>query len=236
MVWYNMQMQAVILAAGRGSRMGELTDSTPKVMLEVSGKTLLEHKFDILPNDVDEIILVVGYFGSSIQSRFGGVYGDKKILYVEQEKLDGTAGALWRARSILKDQFLVMMGDDIYSQKDVIRGISKREGWTMGVAKRNPLGVGGRVILDAEDRITNIEEGMHEGEGFVGTNLFMLDTRIFDIDMVPKAEGSEEFGLPQTAVAASKKLSIPFYAIPATFWVQITTPEDVVRAEEILAQ
>lgn len=229
-------MQAVILAAGRGTRMGDITDSTPKVLLEVSGKTLLEHKFDALPNNVSEIILIVGYLGSSIQNRFGGSYGDKRILYVEQEKLDGTAGALWRARSILRDQFLVMMGDDLYSQEDMIRCISKTKGWAMGVEKREPLGIGGKVVVDSKDQIVGIEEGAHAGAGFIGTNLFALDTRIFEHPMVPKTAGSEEFGLPQTAVAAAKKLGIPFYAIPATFWVQITAPEDLQKAEEILAK
>lgn len=230
-------MQAVVLAAGRGTRMGELTASTPKVLLEVGGKTLLEHKLDILPNDVDEIILIVGYFGSTIQSRFGGVYGDKKILYVEQERLDGTAGALWRARSILKDQFLVMMGDDIYSQEDIIRCVSKTGGWTMLVQEMEHMNMGGRVSTDKKGNIVGVEEGDYAGKpGLINTNMFMLDTRIFNSPMVLKATGSDEFGLPQTAVTAAKKQGIPFYAIPATFWIQITTPEDLQKAGEILAQ
>lgn len=229
-------MQAVILAAGLGTRMGELTESTPKVLLEVGGKTLLEHKFDILPNDVDEIILVVGYFGSTIQSRFGGIYKDKKIFYVEQEELDGTAGALSRARSILHDQFLVMDGDNIYSKNDIIRCISKVGGWTMLVSETDRIDAGGNVIVDKHGDITNIEEGEHGGKaGLINASVYMLDTRIFDYPLVSKSAGSEEFGLPQTALAASKKLGIPLYAIPATFWIQITTPEDLQKAEEILA-
>src|ERR1700689_506521 len=109
-------MQTVILAAGRGTRMGALTESTPKPLLEVAGKTLLEHKLDMLPYDVDEVIIIVGYLGGEIQKRFGGTYKDKHIFYVEQEKLDGTAGALWQARSVLEGQFLVMMGDDLYAK------------------------------------------------------------------------------------------------------------------------
>src|SRR5215212_8859235 len=109
-------MQAVILAAGRGTRMVELTTEVPKPMLEVSGKTLLEYKFDALPEEVAEVIIIVGYLGSVIQRRFGGEYKGKKLFYVEQEELNGTAGALWHAKDILKDRFIVMMGDDIYTK------------------------------------------------------------------------------------------------------------------------
>src|SRR5437016_4983418 len=109
-------MQAVILAAGHGTRMVELTQSVPKPMLTVAGKPLLEYKLDALPEKIDEVIIIVGYLGGVIQKHFGGLYDNKRILYVEQEKLDGTAGALWCAKDILHDRYLVMMGDDIYAK------------------------------------------------------------------------------------------------------------------------
>lgn len=226
-------MQAVILAAGRGTRMGELTESAPKVLLEVAGKTLLEHKFDILPNDVDEIILVVGYFGSTIQNHFGGIYKDKKIFYVEQEKLDGTAGALWRARTILRDQFLVMYGDDIYSKEDMMR-VSASRGWALCALEVEKLGTAAKIIVDARGKVTEIKEcEEHDGgAGYLNTGLYLLDVRIFDQEMVPKSEDSEEFGLPQTMVRAD----VPIHLIPATFWLQITSPDDLQKAEEILTQ
>ncbi len=77
-------MQAVILAAGRGTRMGALTEHTPKPMLLVNGRPVLEYIFDSLPEEIDEVIIVVGYLGSVIQKHFGGFYKGKKILYVEQ--------------------------------------------------------------------------------------------------------------------------------------------------------
>ena len=77
-------MQAVILSAGRGTRMGVLTDSMPKPMLTVLGKTLLEHKFDILPSEVDEIILIVGNMGGLIQKHFVDFIKLNKVFSFKQ--------------------------------------------------------------------------------------------------------------------------------------------------------
>ena len=231
-------MQAVILAAGRGERMGKLTESTPKPLLEVAGKSLLEHKFDALPKSIDEIILVVGYLGSQIQKRFGGEYKNKKILYVEQEPPHGTAGALWQTKELLKGRFIVMMGDDIYAAKDVVHGVEKKHGWWLGVSEVHEKRTGGSVCVDAKGHITAIEENHAAGgkKGMIGTNLFAFDKRIFEAVLIPRSEGSEEYGLPQTALAASKQLNIEFCAIPATLWIQITVPHDLKKAEEMLAK
>jgi len=224
-------MQAVILAAGRGTRMGVLTDNIPKPLLEIGGKTLLEHKFDALPEEIDEIVLVVGYLGGKIQERFGGSYKDRRILYVEQEVLDGTMGALSRVKGILTDRFLVMMGDDLYASDDIVRCIAIPD-WVMLVEDTAQMNAGGRIIVDDAGTIADIEEGDHKGQaGLANTGLFVLDTRIFQYPMVPKRAGSDEFGLPQTALAASKTAGIPFLAIKSTFWIQVTDSYDLVRAD-----
>jgi bifunctional UDP-N-acetylglucosamine pyrophosphorylase/glucosamine-1-phosphate N-acetyltransferase len=227
-------MQAVILAAGRGTRMGALTDNTPKPLLVIAGKTLLEHKFDALPEEVDEIVLVVGYLGGKIQEHFGGSYQGKRILYVEQEVLDGTMGALSRVKGILSDRFLVMMGDDLYAGDDIARCLAIPD-WVMLVDDTSNMNAGGRVIVDDKGAILNIEEGNHKGDpGLASTGLFVLDTRIFQYPMIPKASGSDEFGLPQTVLAASQTSGIPFSAITSTFWIQISDSYDLVRAEAAL--
>src|SRR3990167_11171308 len=106
-------MQAVILAAGRGTRMVELTGEIPKPMLPVGGRPLLEYKLDAMPDEIDEVILVVGYQGSVIRKHFGERYGNKRIQYVEQKELNGTAGALWSAPPPFPHRFLLLIGDDI---------------------------------------------------------------------------------------------------------------------------
>ncbi len=227
--------QAVILAAGRGTRMKELTDTTPKALLEVAGRPLLQYTLDALPDDIQEVVIVVGYLGGMIHERFGPDYYGKKILYAEQGEQHGTAGALWSAKDILKERFLVMMGDDLYGHDDVIR-MAHAKDWAMGVQETSSLKEGGKVVTDKHGNITEVLEGTHDGgPGLVSTNLFLLDTRIFDQPLVPKVEGSAEFGLPQTVLAAADKLRIPLEAINATSWIQISSPEDLKKAEELLA-
>ncbi len=227
-------MQAVILSAGRGTRMGHLTESLPKPLLEINGKTLLEHKFDALPKSVDEIILVVGYLGSMIQKRLGGEYKGKKILYVVQDNPEGgTADALWSAKNILKGKFLVMYGDDLYAAADM-GAVAKSKQWALCALKLSELGSAAKIVVNKKNEITEILEGADHkgGEGFCNTGLYLLDESIFDATPVKKSPHSDEIGLPQTMVASKK----PIHLIPATFWMAITTPHDLKKAEDLLAK
>lgn len=228
-------MQAVILAAGRGTRMNELTDATPKPMLLVHGKSLLAHKLDALPKNIDEVIFVIGYQGQVIRDAFGESFNGRSIKYVEQTELNGTMGAVALAQPLIRGRFIVMMGDDLYGTEEVQAACSAPD-WVVVVEKTDTMGSGGKVLVDEGDIVTGIEEGDHRGTpGLMNTNLIVLDERIFDYPMVPKAEGSNEYGLPQTVLKASLAGGIPLHAVYATSWIQITSPEDLARAESIIA-
>ena len=227
-------MQAVILAAGRGVRMGALTESVPKPMLQINGMSLLEYKLAALPEEIDEVIIVVGYLGSAIHNYFGGAYNGKRIFYVEQEKLDGTAGALWLCKDLLKDSFIILNADDIYTQED-IEAVVSHDGWAVLVDEVEHMNSGGCMVTDEDGIVQEIKEGNHEGKpGLMNTNVFKLDTRLFNYPLVPKATGSDEFGLPQTVIAASQSSGISIEAIKATFWFQITEPADLEKMEAML--
>ena len=219
--------------------MGELTSAVPKPMLALDGRPLLEYKFEALPDEVDEIVIVVGYLADVVRNHFGVSFGGRRVRYIEQTKLDGTAGALWSARDILKERFLVMMGDDVYSKEDVARCVEPSEHWRLLVQQLPEMHRAGRVELDSEGLIAGIVESKEEdaarGEpGIASTNLYTLDARLFSCPLVPKHEWSLEFGLPQTVLAAAKQLGVPFEPIFTDQWIQITAPSDLVRAAEIL--
>ena len=227
-------MQAVILAAGHGTRMDELTTAVPKPMLDLLGKPLLQYKLDALGDEFSDVVIIIGYEGDVIKHRFSAAYDGRKITYVEQGS-NGTAGALWSAQELLKDKFLVMTGDDIFAAEDIERVAAVDAGWAVLVQQLPEMHRAGSVELDADGRISRIVEGDLGGApGIASTNLFLLDTRIFSCPLVPKQPCSLEYGLPQTIVQASASLGVPFEPVFTERWIQINSPADLVRATELV--
>lgn len=224
-------MQVVILAAGRGVRMGDLTEEIPKPLLKVLDKTLLEHKLDNLPEDIDEIIIVVGYLGDKIKSHLGDEYKGKKISYVVQDVLLGTADSLKRAKHLIKDRFMVMMGDDIYCKEDLENCLKHPN--SILVKEVEYLEAGGKVILNSDGSVKDIIEGNHHDEKNAITNagLFVLEKDVLDLKLVKLPE-REEYGLPQTIIQALDRF--PLNIVKSKFWMPMTKPEDLKEAEEIL--
>jgi len=88
-------MKAVILAAGEGTRMRPLTQDTPKPLLPVAGKPIIQYNIDLLEKQVDEIIVVAGYKIEQFRECFRGY---EKITVIEQKGDKGTANAALEAK------------------------------------------------------------------------------------------------------------------------------------------
>lgn len=107
-------MKAVILAAGKGTRMRELTSDIPKPMLPVQGKPILEHILEgVRDAGVREFCVVTGYRAEVVESYFGdGRRWNVQISYVRQTVQDGTGKAPELARAFVgSDSFLLTYGD-----------------------------------------------------------------------------------------------------------------------------
>jgi NDP-sugar pyrophosphorylase family protein len=107
-------MKAVILAAGKGTRMKELTNELPKPMLRVQGKPILEHILEgIQAADVQDVFIVTGYRHEVIETYFGdGSKWNLRIAYGQQTVQDGTGKAPEVARDHIGDSpFLLTYGD-----------------------------------------------------------------------------------------------------------------------------
>ncbi len=220
-------MKAVILAAGKGTRMGSLAIDLPKPLLKIGDKTLLELKMDVLPAECTEIVIVLGYLGDKIKEHFGDTYKDKILSYVNSKPL-GTAYSLWQAKEYLKEPFIVMNGDDLYARKDIEECIKYH--YSALVTKTNGFQSGGKAVIKG-NFIEDVAEGSHPPGTTILTGLYVLSPEIFKLELV-KIPKRNEFGLPQTLM--SFKLG-NMRAVPATAWHQITTPEDLKISEEQLA-
>ena len=94
--------------------MRPLTEKIPKALVEVAGRSFLEHQIDLLKqNAIAEVILCVGYLGEMIEQRYGdGAALGVRIRYsFDGPKLLGTGGAIKRASALLPEAFFVLYGD-----------------------------------------------------------------------------------------------------------------------------
>lgn len=229
-------MKAVILAAGRGVRMGHLTKDTPKPMLRVNGRPILEYTFNSLPEEISEVIIVIGYKGEIIKFHFGDVYANKKIKYVVQNALNGSAGALYCAKNFLKEKFLVLNGDDLYYRPDLEKFVKNEPPAMLAKESDEPKRYG-VIKVDGDGNFSEIIENPEEDFGnLVNIGAYLLDKKFFDYKMVKKSLKVEEkeFGLPQTLLQMKKDYKIK--VIMAQFWQPVGYPEDIVKAEKIIGQ
>jgi dTDP-glucose pyrophosphorylase len=109
-------MKALILAGGRGKRLGNVTDSINKCMLNLAGKPILEHNIERAADiqQIEEIVIVVGHRAEDIINRYGIRYKDKKIKYVIQWEQKGLVHAIECAKDAIgKDDFFLLLGDEV---------------------------------------------------------------------------------------------------------------------------
>ncbi|MEY4745028.1 MAG: Glucose-phosphate thymidylyltransferase [Candidatus Parcubacteria bacterium] len=225
-------MQAVIMAAGLGTRLRPHTLTVPKPMLEVAGRPILEWTFASLPPEIDEIVLVVNYLKEQIVARFGDEHDGRRVRYVEQTELKGTGDALARCRGLLEGKFLVMNGDDLYGADDVAEAV-RRDLAILAKATDVP-GRFGAFRTDGRGNLVDIIEGADvEPGGLVNAGLYVLDERFFSYPLVA-IKGGAEFGLPQTLVAMAK--DHPIAILRAGFWLPIGYPEDLAKAARALSE
>jgi NDP-sugar pyrophosphorylase family protein len=102
-----------ILAGGRGKRLGRRVTDVPKPLLEVAGEPFLFHQLRLLArHGARRVVLCVGYLGERIHECVGSRRFGLRIEYsFDAPGLDGTLGAIRRARHLLGDRFLVLYGD-----------------------------------------------------------------------------------------------------------------------------
>jgi bifunctional UDP-N-acetylglucosamine pyrophosphorylase/glucosamine-1-phosphate N-acetyltransferase len=186
-------MQTVILAAGEGTRMRPLTDSTPKPMLPVADRPLVAHTADgAVDAGATELVFVVGYEADEVRSYFGSEYRGVPVEFAVQDEQLGTADAVASARELLDGRFAVLNGDDLYDVASLERLFDAGEnGPAVGsYTVSDPRSYG---VFDIQDGVVQsiIEKPADPPSDLVNVGAYVFPAAARDWLDVPQSERGE---------------------------------------------
>lgn len=182
-------MKAVILAGGKGTRLGNLTTSIPKPMVKVAGKPIVQYQVELCAKfGLEEIIFVVNHLGQAIEDHFGdgSKYGIRITYFHEPEPL-GTVGGLVEIKDQLTSDFLVLYGD-VMMEMDLERLVNfhaqKESEATLVVHPNDHPFDSDLIELDTNQRVIRVLPKPHaEGlryHNMVNAAVYLFSPKIFD--------------------------------------------------------
>lgn len=226
--------KAVILAAGRGTRMKGLTEDIPKPMIEVHGQPILETIIKgLVENGVKEVLVVVGYRPEVITGYFAA--GEKfgcAISYVTQEVQDGTGRVVDLAKGFSnRDPFILSYGDILVpaeSYADLVDFTAVDAKITVKV--NEDVSKGGAVFIDEEGWLTGLIEKPGPGEPtspYYNAGIYSFSARIFEYTAKLEKSPRGEYELTD-AIAAMVDDGLKVKAVELNGdWADVRDPEVV---------
>jgi len=222
-------MKAVILAAGKGTRMHPLTLTKSKCMLPLAGRPILEHNLEQLKGLADEALVVIGYLGEQIKEHFGASFQGMKMTYIEQKEQSGTGHALLQAQGLLKGRFLVMNGDDIFCRQD-LESCLKHDLCVLAMGAEKPENFG--VVNLKGKFLSCIEEKPNKPKSsLVNTGAYVLDERVFAAGAEKSKRGEVEITSMVNALAQKEKIDVEK---ARGYWFPVGFPWNLLEVNEFL--
>jgi len=233
-------MKAVILAAGEGVRLQPITSTRPKHLIKVGGKPILEHCLNVVKTSgIEEALIVIYYMGDAIRQYFGdGKKFGLKIEYVEQKAVLGTGNAVSLVEPHIKDEFLLVYGDLLFSAEAVKNVIDlhrkEKPAATMAVVPvENPEDYG-VVELEDEKYVKRIvEKPKHEEapSNLANAGIYVFSTEIFDKIRKTSASARGEWEITDAiSQLLNEKKTVLAVKISQDDWVDIGRPWDLLEA------
>lgn len=239
-------MKAVLLAAGRSTRLYPLTADTPKCLLEIGGKTLLEHQLDALAGcRIEEIIIVTGYLKHLLENKIAeiSVRYSFKFTLIENSRFAETNNiySLWTARELLNDSEFLVLHADVLFHPEILRAGAHAEGDIALVADREVLEETMKLKLNANGRVISVGKHvrMDEASGtFLGIAKFSGEggrLMLGEVDkLIAENETNAYFTLAIERLLAQNR-EVRASMTGGLPWIEIDFPEELGRAQtEIL--
>ena len=234
-------MDAVIPAAGRGSRLGALTDDRPKGLVDVGGRPLLAYALEAAVDaGVDRLVVVVGYEAAAIVERFGDAFSGVPITYVHQRERRGLGHAVAQARAVVEGSFLVVNGDNVFREGVGGAVEAAREPGVDGVlavetVSREVARTTGVIRTDESGRVVGVVEKPAEPPSTLATTgCYVLPPETFHALALaqPTAEGEVQLS---EAVGLLCRAGVAIETARLGERVNVNTPADIERAAALVA-
>lgn len=180
-------MEAVILAAGLGTRLSPLTDDRPKCLVEVNGVSILETQLAaLMASGTRRVTVVVGNRADQVRSRIGEKYAGMPVVYAESARFaaTGTATSFLCGLGVVRDSFCLIEGDVVF-EPSMLDRLARAMRTTPGrvhtaLTPFLPPLEGSTVSLDRDGRVMDIRRGYAVGSApkrFKSINLHAFDAR-----------------------------------------------------------
>lgn len=233
-------MQAVILAGGLGTRLGDITKSVPKPMVVVAGKPYLEHQLAMLGGQgFCDVLLLTGYLGEQIEDYFGdGSSRGFSIRYSRETTPQGTGGALRDAAALLATQFLLVYGDsflpiDYTAVADRLIESTDAIGVVVVYDNAEATTVANNIALDAKGHVARYAKDAPPAANlrYVDAGVLAFRRRVLDYLPAGRSVSLEQEVYPQL-IAEHRLLGYP----TTQRFYDIGTPDRLASIERLLAK
>lgn len=221
-------MDAILLAAGLGTRLRPHTLQTPKPLLMVRNRPILDWTLGALPAAVDRVIVVVHYLAEQIEDYLGAQEWFTDWVTVPQGEPRGTGDALRRCRQhVRSDRFLVLNGDDLFGAADLADLASQPAGVLVAeVQEPRKFGIAFLKPDGTLDRL--VEKPDLPPPQLANTGAYLFPRSVFDLDIGLSPRGEYEITDYVSQLAARQ----PFHVVRAKFWFPIGTEAAWQAAQE----
>ena len=234
-------MKSVVLAAGKGTRLRPLTDDKPKGMVEVDEKPILTHCLEQLAElGTDEFVIVVGYLKESIIDHYGDSFEGIPITYTHQREQKGLAHALLSVEEHIDDDFMLMLGDNIFQAnlQDVVRRQREDRADVAFLVEEVPWEEASRYGVcetNAYGEVTDVVEKPDEPESnLVMTGFYTFSPAIFHACKLVQPSNRGEYEISE-AIDLLIRSGRTIDTLSIDGWrIDIGYPEDREKAEERL--